>query len=565
MYLPLSARHLPGIIRGLILLLMISVTFIGSASGDTGHPYRVGVLLPSSGDSDMDFFETLNWTADSLNQKGIGGDIELVFADTSQEPVLTAARRMIDDPSIQVVIGPATSDETFLIAPEFIRAKKVLISPSATSANISTVFNNSGYFWMTASGDQVQTGIIMDILAERDAGSVSLLYVNNTYGRSFSDWSGYYAEKAGLNLSARIPFETEAGIPSGLSAAIAGEPDHLIVVAQGSDAAQVPGLIHELNCSVQPFFTDGAEVQTFLDTGDTEGAEGTSPAADKTTGFYVAYKEHFGKMPPNYASQTRDALVLAVAALARMEASPSEDIGSAMKNILSGRDGEAGWDDQDTAAALRMIRAGMLPDLTGASGPLDYDQGGVDPKITWYGAWQVENQTFLLNRSIAGHSGELNRSVPGEENTSPDSFPAPDDSGTFRVTLVYSGEKGDFGYVDQAYLGLIRAREDLPLITREVNGSDPGTDLDPVTDKAGNKADLVIFLGGLMNEYVQQVSKRYPDIPLVIVDAGEGRVKNTRSVDLPMYGASYLAGILASNQTKTGKIAVIAGMNNPVI
>jgi len=132
------------------------------------------------------------------------------------------------------------------------------------------------------------------------------------------------------------------------------------------------------------------------------------------------------------------------------------------------------------------------------------------------------------------------------------------------VTFVYIGEKGDFGYLDSAYLGLIRARDDIDFISREILW-DGSFKQDPVIGEGGKRADLVLILGDLMSGYAESVAEKYPETPIVVIDAGSVRGDTIRSVSFSMYGASYLAGVLAANQTKSNKIGVIAAKDAPVI
>lgn len=393
---------------GVIFFLFLLVSAGGYLSWQSAQPYRVGVLLPGSGDDDSGYFETLEWAVAGLNREGVGRRIELVFIDTAEVPVMAAARQMIGDPSIRVVIGPATSDEAFLIAPDFIRAKKLLITPSATSGDLLRMFSRFGYIWRTTTGDRAQTRILFTILKEKGVGSAALLYEESTYGKTFQDWAAFYAIESGIGLTATVPFERGGDPGEAVAAACLSNPEYIIVAARGSDAAEVIRIMDEEDNSPRLIFTDAVRTGTFLEAAGelAEGTEGISPTADRKTGFFVAYKEHFGRMPDDYAAHTYDSLILAVAALARMEAVPSESPAEAMKAVVSGQDGIYGWDRQGAAAAIRMIRSGRLPDLNGASGPLEYhlDQPG-EPLVTWYVHWRVEDLDFRSNTYIPGSFG----------------------------------------------------------------------------------------------------------------------------------------------------------------
>lgn len=535
----------------------------------TTDQYRIGVLLPASGDSAMDFYETLNWTVDGLEKEGIG-TIELVGIDTSTVPTKEAALKMLADPDIRVVIGPATSDEVFQIAPDFIAAKKILITPSATSGEIADLFGESGYIWRTTGGDRIQTQLIMDLVAERGAHTVSLMYENNTYGKTFADWAEYYANESGVVHIESVPYSHEQDISSLLNNIISKKPDYLIVAARGSIAAEIARFVKAQNSTVQLFFTDAGRSDTFLTTAGeyAEGAEGVSPTADKKTGFFVSYQKAFGKMPSDYAALTRDALILGIAALARMEANPSEEPGESLTSVVQGRDMVTPWDDQGIAQAIRIIRGGYLPDLSGASGTLDYDtKTGTDPLTTWYVHWRVEEGEFLADSYIHGSRGDRRETEKIKQPMQDlSAFLNTTEDKRAEISFVYNGEKGDFGFTDQAYLGILRIRDDFNLTVHEIYTGDTGEEPDPVFNPlTGKKASAVLMLGSYMAEYAERVAEEYPAIPVIVIDADPMSLPHIRTASFSMYGASYLAGRLAGDLTKTGQIAVIAGRKAQVI
>jgi basic membrane protein A len=132
------------------------------------------------------------------------------------------------------------------------------------------------------------------------------------------------------------------------------------------------------------------------------------------------------------------------------------------------------------------------------------------------------------------------------------------------VSMVYVGDKGDSSYLEQAYLGLDRAQNDFTFSVRDIRWNITAP-LDPVTDPNGTRSDAVIIMGDIMNGYEKEVTSRYPDVPVIIIDGGQVPGTATKSVYFSMYGVSYLAGVLAANRTKTGTIGIIAGVDAPVL
>ncbi len=68
-----------------------------------------------------------------------------------------------------------------------------------------------------------------------------------------------------------------------------------------------------------------------------------------------------------------------------------------------------------------------------------------------------------------------------------------------------------------------------------------------------------------MSGYAEEVLRRHPDARIILIDAEPDSGMHIRSVSFGMSGASYLAGILAADQTETGIIGVIGAEDAPVI
>lgn len=132
------------------------------------------------------------------------------------------------------------------------------------------------------------------------------------------------------------------------------------------------------------------------------------------------------------------------------------------------------------------------------------------------------------------------------------------------ISMVYMGDKGDFSYLQRAFQGLDRAQYELSFSVRDIlwNTTAP---VDPVTASDGTRSDAVIIMGAIMNGYEQNLTHQYPDTPVILIDGGTIPGPEAKSWYFSMYGTSYLAGVLAANQTKTGKVGIIAGVDAPVL
>ncbi len=128
------------------------------------------------------------------------------------------------------------------------------------------------------------------------------------------------------------------------------------------------------------------------------------------------------------------------------------------------------------------------------------------------------------------------------------------------VDVIYSGGKGDHSFIDSAYRGLVQAEENFSFTTQEY--SIMNASADPVPElygPAGETPSMVLLVGSPLGGIAQTIADSNPDLPVIALDTDPLVGNNTRTAIFPMYGSSYLAGIIAAGETGTGKVAVLAG------
>ena len=101
-------------------------------------------MLPLSGPNAVGSRMPLQWAADNVNTAGgiDGRHITFVYRDIARQPVTAVAASLASDPSIAAVIGPADSGDALRVVSTFYRAHKVIVSPSATSADLFRAFSS---------------------------------------------------------------------------------------------------------------------------------------------------------------------------------------------------------------------------------------------------------------------------------------------------------------------------------------------------------------------------------------------------------------------------------------
>lgn len=252
-----------------------------------------------------------------------------MYRNTGSGNTSQLAGELLADDSIRIVIGPPTSDDVYMLAPEFIEKQKLLISPLATSGDIVRAFGKKGYFWRTTQGDVAQVNTIIGLLDGKGVHRIALLTENSTYGRTFYDWTGFFATENGLDLVSIRQFEPGSPtLNANVADALKENPEYLIAACGPSDAVTIRRAMDQSGKPVKLFLTDDAVSPDLIRSlgPAAEGIEGTSPGADPTTGFAVAYREKFGHEPTDYAAPAYDALLLAAYTTARQDAAPFESL-----------------------------------------------------------------------------------------------------------------------------------------------------------------------------------------------------------------------------------------------
>jgi basic membrane protein A len=137
--------------------------------------------------------------------------------------------------------------------------------------------------------------------------------------------------------------------------------------------------------------------------------------------------------------------------------------------------------------------------------------------------------------------------------------------GKVHVGIVFdSGGKDDRSFNAAAWKGVKRARRDLPIVLRDAEPGDPAS-LEPAMRAFAERGyDLVIGIGFAQTPIVEEVAKDYPKIAFAIVD-GVSQLGNVASLVFKEHEGSYLVGMIAAAESKTGVLGFVGGMDVPLI
>lgn len=394
-----------------LLWVALACIHCGPQTSTPAGPIRVGVMATLSGPNKIDITEALTWSLENINIAGGAANrpIELVYADLAKESLQDAAAHFMDDPSIVAVIGPDSSSDMLAIAGKFTDGvvRKVLISPSASSADIFRIYGGRQFIWRTIESDISQVEATVVHAAAKGVGSAALITsyhvldpINkkDSYG-TFFDWFGFFAKELKLRVTSVESIDSGSACEAAVKKAIALKPDVLFVApATVNDAICIATEAKRIWPAIRLFFSDTARIDALPEKlgALADGIEGTSFSPDPLSGFSVAYELRYDRPPPQFAANAYDALALVAYGLERSGGRGGVSLARAMGEVARGHGTPTGWDRQGMADALRLIGSGQLPNLNGATGPLEYDQEDLTEFTeSTYAIWRIEAGRFV--------------------------------------------------------------------------------------------------------------------------------------------------------------------------
>jgi basic membrane protein A len=142
---------------------------------------------------------------------------------------------------------------------------------------------------------------------------------------------------------------------------------------------------------------------------------------------------------------------------------------------------------------------------------------------------------------------------------------AAEDRSKKRVGIVFDiGGKDDRSFNAAAWEGVRRAAEDFPIVLRDVEPGNP-TSIEPAMRAFAERGyDLIIGVGFAQAPIMESVAKDYPHINFAIVD-GASKLPNVSSLVFKEHEGSYLVGIIAARESRTGVLGFVGGMDIPLI
>ena len=338
---------------------------------------------------------------DLINQSGgvLGKQVKLAEnRDTQTEATIAidAAQKAVNIDKLPVIIGALSSGVTVPVATSVTIPKKVvLISPASTSPEITNI-KDDGFLFRTVPSDALQCQVLAKVAKEQHFSTISIIYVNNTYGEGLSQAMQSSFEALGGKVLKTVAFSPGgASYRSEIQKAVKGDPDALLLIAYPENGVKILRQAIEFGLASKFLLTDGMKAPEVIKNVGAKylnGTYGTAPAPLDSAivkNFREAYQQKFGEMPPKpYIDTCFDATILAALAIQKAGAANGTAIKDHIRDIANAPGEKV--DFTQLTKAISLLKEGKEIDYEGASGSLTLDQHG-DISSGSYGIWKIDN------------------------------------------------------------------------------------------------------------------------------------------------------------------------------
>lgn len=415
----------------IFFLLIASVCLNFSCSkAPASEPVKIGLITAITDKNNPSFqsdkderIQAAKLAIDEINEAGgiYGRKLSLLIEDSRNDRVFAAQRaRDLVKAGAAVIIGPTTSSQLEYVS-DSVASKEVIvfISPSATSPDISQIKSDSGRFiWRTCPSDIFQANIAARyIYGDLKKSRLAIIYVDNSYGKSFSDILNrrFTAKKGTVTATISYPAEMEDNMGFDFSGHIdkllKGNPE-VVYIISATEAGKILKDMQKYvsDKKIQKPLIMGCDgnydirVLNNTDKAFAEGMTGTAPATSKDDPnfrkFAENYKEKYGNYPVSaWAASTYDAVYCAAYAMLKdgvqktNNAQPAQLSRAVSANLVAISQNGNPVGVGEFRKGSDILKNGGEIDYEGASGDIDFDSNG-DVTGGTYLIWQVKNGGF---------------------------------------------------------------------------------------------------------------------------------------------------------------------------
>ena len=364
---------------------------------------RVAVVLPLSDGQEAQWKQCLEICSDNLAEAfcktGKGVRIVYEWYEEKSPDLRKTALSLASRDDIKAVIGGQYSDDALVLADVFSEADKPLFT-IATTDQLIRGYSNWGNLWAMTETDITQCEVLLSKAIQYGAKSVALIVDGGSaYGDTFVDWFPFQALELGVRNAG--VFTCMGDTEKQTRAALATDADFILCAFSHTETLKdVLTTYNSTPHTAKLLMSDTAYMSDVVtNLGDlVEGIEGVSFGPDPSSGFEIIYGTIIGRPLMFGESQVYDAAMLIGYASFMQMLHKGMSFKEAMRELVSGRDDvDSFWGADGMLRVTRSLASGGHPDISGASGNLEFDEKVYTNVLgTYYMNYVVYRQQYLI-------------------------------------------------------------------------------------------------------------------------------------------------------------------------
>jgi len=324
----------------------------------------------------------------AIRKTGVDQTVELITEDGASDDQggVQAARKLIAD-GATCISGDYASTATVAVARSVAVPEGVMLISPASTADALSDLDDDGLFARTAPPDGLQGAALADRMEEELGGlqgkTINIGARNDLYGTGFADSLEVELEDRGATIAEKIVYDPEQ--PSYNSEAnqlTSGDPDNFVIIDFPETFAKLgPALVRTGNWEAEKtFITDGlssTELSEEVGGEATEGMLGTAPgtfSGKAPDAFDRLYKQAPGPSRNLFDAPVFDDVILCYLAAVAAGSGDGDAIAESIVDVTG--PGGAKYTFEQLPQAIEALEEGEDIDYEGASGPIDWDEGG---------------------------------------------------------------------------------------------------------------------------------------------------------------------------------------------
>lgn len=377
---------------------------VAGAASAQDCPIKLGAILPVSGPMGQvgeRIAETGAFAVEVMNEAGgiKGCDVEYVLRDTQGQSTVgvDAAKSLVDLEGVQALVGAVSSGVSLpVLTSVAVPSKVVQISCCSSSESFTALAEEGkteGYWFRTYATNRSQSAMGALVASNQGYKKTAVIYVNTDFGVGLAKRFEQDLAKLGGTITSMVAYnENQQSYRAEVTAALAGDPDSLFLVAFPVDGATITrewlslggtgNLIVNNSLRSDDYFK--AVGHQYLQ--DMIGYDSAQPRLPSVDSFNEMFQARFDG-PPNGPGlhSVFDAVMVTLLAMEMSDELTGTNIRDNMRMVTSSDGTEVYPTVEGLMKAKELIAAGQPIRYVGATGALQFDANGdvQAPKMTW--------------------------------------------------------------------------------------------------------------------------------------------------------------------------------------